>query len=154
MKIAEEIYLNKVSQGLEPLEAAIEWLQRQPDERQVEILRTLAVMISQAGVLGTDIDPAIAQSGLKSTFTACGVLHAAVKRQPIGNGELTKSLWTAAYLRAEERVKTFRLFVALLNIADSRRKAAEQTCSHWWHRDLSDDAVVSEIIRQHSGHLK
>lgn len=154
MKIAEEIYLNKVSQGLEPLDDAIEWLQSQPNDMQVEILRTLAVMISQAGVLGTDLDPAIAQSGLKSTSTPCRVLSTAVKRQPIGNRELTSSLWTAAYLRAEERVKTFRLFVALLDIADSRRKSSEQTCSHWWHRDLSDDAVVSDIIRQHSGHQK
>lgn len=154
MKIEDEIYLNKVSQGLEPLDGAIDWLLGQPDSRQVDILRSLAVMIAQAGVLGTDVDPAIAQSGLKSTFTPCRVLSAAVRRDPAGNRELTSSLWTVAGLPSDERTKSFKLFVALLDIADSRRKAAEKTCHHWWHRDLSNDDVVSEIIRQYSGHRK
>ena len=150
MTIEEDIYLNKVSQGLEPLAGAIDWLLRLPETRQLEILRSLAGMISQAGIVGTDVDPAIARAGLKSTFTPCRVLSAAVTRQPIGNRELSRSLWTAANLPAAERVKTFRLFVALLDIADSRRKATEETCHHWWHRDLSDDDIVSEIVRQHS----
>ena len=47
-----------------------------------------------------------------------------------------------------ERDKAFRLFLALFSLADERRRKTEcaSGCSHWWHRDLSDELLVRRLV--------
>ena len=45
-----------------------------------------------------------------------------------------------------EVVPTFQYLVALLDIADSRRRRqCGKDCYHWWHENLADAGTVNEI---------
>lgn len=50
-------------------------------------------------------------------------------------------------LPANERDKSFLLLLALFAVADQRRRQSDfNPARHWWHRDLSDDKVVADIL--------
>ncbi|MEU5416165.1 DUF5958 family protein [Streptomyces clavifer] len=55
----------------------------------------------------------------------------------ISRGRIDEQLGKVAGLApVEERRKAFRLLIALLTIADARRRKrfCSGGCSHWWHR--------------------
>src|SRR5579872_7368847 len=50
--------------------------------------------------------------------------------------------------KADERQLILRLLVYLFGLAEEKVYARETkvTCNHWWHRDLQDERVVSDLL--------
>ena len=132
------VYLNQLAQGVVPAPDGEAWFAALPPALQGAALRELSMMVGQAGARDADVGPAIARSGLRPTFTPCVLL---------AKGPLRQRLGQAARLPADEGPKTFRLLLALLALADERRRRERCAggCSHWWHLDLRDPAVVARL---------
>jgi hypothetical protein len=54
---------------------------------------------------------------------------------------------TIVGLPEAERHKSFILLLSLLAVADERRRSKRRDSDrHWWHRDLSDERVIAELL--------
>jgi hypothetical protein len=129
------IYLNRLAQGLEPLDRGIEWFEQQSAEQQVNIIRELVYFVYQSHPLPSEVSAAVERSALKPTFTPCVLML---------KPDFMKRLTSLANLKADEHMKSFRLLVAMLDIADSRRrKSCGANCNHWWHQVANDLKTAS-----------
>lgn len=147
MSLQLDIYLNQLVQGAKPLAAGEQWFSELSDKAQVEILEKLAHFALQAGAGGADVDAAIARSGLRAGYTPCRVLVAHTKDNQKASSALRVALSKMSTLPADERSKSFLLLIALFWVADQRRRERNfDPVNHWWHRDLSDDRVVADIL--------
>jgi hypothetical protein len=146
MSLELDIYLNQLAQGVKPLSAGEQWFLQLPEEAQVDALRRLASHAMQAGAVGNDVAAAVSASGLKSSYTPCSMLTAHTKDQ-LASSALRVAMSRVIALPAPERRKTFLLLIALLSVADRRRRERDfDPARHWWHRDLSDERVVADIL--------
>ncbi|MFF7590496.1 DUF5958 family protein [Kitasatospora purpeofusca] len=118
--------LNELAQGMRPLDQGVNWFESLIDTEQFEVLRDLAGFCIQARALIEDGPESIRRAGIRPTHTPAVL---------ITRGHLAEQLTKIINLPQDERVKTFRLLVALLGVADERRRArfCAHGCSHVWH---------------------
>lgn len=121
MSLELDIYLNQLAQGVKPLPAAEQWFLQLPEQAQVDALRRLASHAMQAGAVGGNVDAAVSASGLKSSYTPCSMLAAHTKDQKASSA-LRVAVSRVIALPAPERRKIFLLLIALLCVADRRRR--------------------------------
>jgi len=135
------ILLNQYAQGVRKIEDGKDWFSNLSSDEQLLILRELSNLILQAGASINDVNEAIQKSRLKATFTPCVLLQ---------KGSLKIQLSKVLALPFSEYAKVFSLFISLLSIADTRRRntKCKNGCSHWWHKDLSNDEIVRQILAQ------
>ena len=143
LTIEDLILLNRLAQRIDAIDVGLRWFRSQGASEQSNVLRQINYLIMQARPIGTDVNEAIEKSGLKSSYTPCVML-----RQP-GLGE---RLAKVANLPAPELEKAFQLLIALLGVADQRRRTSAplDLVNHLWHRDLSNPNVLAEIKGQRS----
>lgn len=123
------LFLNQVAQGASPIAAAIKRLAEFSDQQRFDFFVDLAMMVVQAHPLPGDVDRAIERSQLKPTFTPCVLVRKKALAEAVAQCRL---------LPRDEDEKSFRLLLALFQVADERRKKrCGNHCSHWWHQDLS-----------------
>ncbi len=136
--IEELVLLNQYAQDILKIDDGKAWFNSLSPKEQHELLRELSNLIIQAGVKDSDVNVAIKKSGLKPTYTPCVLLQ---------KGNLKCQLAKTLSLPIAEYAKTFSLFINLLSIADKRRRETrcKNECSHWWHKDLSNEEVVNLI---------
>ena len=147
MDLKTDIYLNQLAQGVIPLEEGKEWFSNLLTDLQLEVLRRLVFFILQAGAIGRDASMAVSSSPLKATFTPCQLLIKAGHEEPDGNQALKSYLAKVINLPELERMKSFLLLVSLFGVADRRkRESGLLPEKYWWHRDLSKQEVIDEII--------
>ena len=122
-----ELQLNRIAQGSVSVPDGVSWFEGVTQDQQQSVLRTLAYITSQSHPLAAEVDAAIAQAGLKPTFTPCVM----VRKAPIPE----KGCLALSGLPPEEWVKSFRLMVALFTLADRRRReiSCRSGCTHEWH---------------------
>jgi hypothetical protein len=122
-----QLQLNRIAQGLIPLDVGVAWFEKLTVTEQSSILRDLEYIAQQAHPTAAELPMAIASSGLKKTFTPCVVLLTAVTTRV--------AISRIASLPAAEHLKSFRLLLALFSIADARRRASQckDGCTHEWH---------------------
>ncbi|MEV5508231.1 DUF5958 family protein [Streptomyces orinoci] len=120
--------LNELAQGLRPLSEGLDWFEGLADDEQSLALRELAQFCVQARAVSDDGPEAIRRSGIRPTHTPAVL----IMRGGIGH-QLGK---IAGLEPVHERTKAFRLLVAVLSIADARRRAryCANGCGHQWHR--------------------
>ncbi|MFJ5556791.1 DUF5958 family protein [Streptomyces sp. NPDC093250] len=120
------VVLNGLAQGIRPLDQGIDWFESLAGTEQFEVLRDLAGFCIQTRALSEDGPESIRRARIRPTHTPAVL---------ITRGHLTDQLTKIINLPHDERVKTFRLLVALLGVADERRRArfCTQGCSHAWH---------------------
>ena len=110
------------------------------DEKSQEDLHSLLVwsgeLARQASAWDKDAEEAILQVPFKPTRSACVILSRGV------SSETYRKLES---LKASDGQDAALLLLYLFKIADGRRCPAGQKCIHWWHRDLSDSAVIQEV---------
>jgi hypothetical protein len=128
-----DVLLNELAQGLRPMSEGIEWFDALSAEQQAEALLFLRHHCVQARAVTEDGPESIRRAGLRPTHTPAIL---------ITRGRIEHQLGKIASLTPlDERRKAFRLLVAVLAIADERRR--EQLCSdgcgHWWHRMSAAD---------------
>lgn len=138
-----DIEINQVSQGFRDLAEVLARFEALSDEEQRSVLRRVNVLAIQAGALDEDASEAILRSEVRPTRTSAVVLS---------KGRIDLQLAKAASLPRAELSDGFRLAIALLAIADERRRRTKcaNGCSHWWHQNLSDEGVLMQIRRGQS----
>lgn len=153
MSIKTDIYLNKLAQGLEETNRALEFFSRAECGEQIEILNRLAFFIIQAGANTDHIEIAITHSGLKGTYTPCSILKKVVTNQVTGSKGIKVALSKIIALPENERNKSFKLMISLFSIVDKyKRDKGLRPDVFWWHRDLMNEDVVNDIILNASNH--
>ncbi|MET9735162.1 DUF5958 family protein [Streptomyces sp. NPDC006458] len=123
-----DVLLNELAQGLRPMSEGIEWFDGLGQEEQSEVLLFLGHHCVQASAASEDAQEAIRRAGLRPTHTPAVL---------ISRGRIDEQLGRIAGLvPMDERRKAFRLLIAVLTIADARRRErfCSDGCSHWWHR--------------------
>jgi len=120
------IILNELAQGLRPVPDGIAWFESLDDEEQINTLHVLGLFLLQAGATNDDAAESIERAGLKPTHTPAVL----IARDP-----LPLYLGKVIGLPKEERLKSFRLLVALFTVADERRRRTRcaNDCNHAWH---------------------
>ncbi len=138
MEIDELILIHQLAQGLIDTDAGERWFVSLGTAEKTAALRDVNFMIANASPRREDIPKAIEKSGLKTTSTPCVLLR---------SGEVRTQIAKIANLPENELLKAFRLLLALLGVCDLRRRTEKplDIRNHWWHRDLKDPAVISEI---------
>ncbi|MFG3589467.1 DUF5958 family protein [Streptomyces sp. NPDC047990] len=122
-----DVLINKLAQGLRPMPEGIEWFDGPGQEEQSEVLLFLCHHCVQARAVTEDAPESIRRAGLRPTHTPAAL---------ISRGRIDEQLGKIAGLTPlDERRKAFRLLVAVLAIADGRRRErfCSGGCSHWWH---------------------
>ncbi|MFE2522101.1 DUF5958 family protein [Streptomyces mirabilis] len=123
-----DIMLNELAQGLRPMSQSIEWFDALGPEKQSETLRFLSQHCVQARAAAEDGPESVRRTGLRPTHTPAVL---------ITHGRIDQQLGKIAGLAPlDERRKAFRLLIAVLAIADGRRREhfCSDGCAHWWHR--------------------
>ncbi|WP_433087608.1 DUF5958 family protein [Dactylosporangium sp. CA-052675] len=135
------IKLNRLAQGLDPLNDGVGWFHELALDDRRSMLRKLAVMVGQAHPRAEEIDAAVARSGIRPGATPVVLL-----RQR-GLGAVMAAL---AALPALELGRGFRLLMLLLGIADGRRRNEEckGDCLHWWHQLSADSAAAAVLLHR------
>ncbi|MET7505833.1 DUF5958 family protein [Streptomyces albidoflavus] len=124
---ARDVLLNELAQGLRPMSEGVEWFDALGDADQSEVLLFLRHHCVQARAVTGDARESIRRSGLRPTHTPAVLLS---------RGRIDEQLGKIAVLAPpDERHKAFRLLVAVLGVADARRRArfCSGGCGHWWH---------------------
>jgi Family of unknown function (DUF5958) len=123
---ASWVVLNELAQGIRPIDEGVDWFEGLAHAVQFEVLRDLAGFCIQARATSEDGQASIQRAGIRPTHTPAVL----ITRDRI-DGQLRKII----NLPQDERVKAFRLLVALLSVADERRRArfCANGCSHFWH---------------------
>jgi hypothetical protein len=118
--------LNELAQGLLPMPRGVEWFERLSAEEQLAALQDLAVFCLQARATREDGAESIETAEIRPTHTPAVL---------IVRGRMPEQLAKIVGLPPEERVKSFRLMVALLGTADRHRREryCAAGCSHEWH---------------------
>jgi len=145
MTIDEEILVNQLAQGIVEMQAGENWFAGLTESTQRSVLQELNVFIANASPHSEDAAKAVAISGLKPTFTPCVLLTTGLS--------IRHQVAKISNLPGAELGKSFSLLIALLAVADTRRRTTKplDTTNHWWHRDLRD-AYVLNAIRQEFSH--
>jgi hypothetical protein len=114
--------LNELAQGLRPQDEGVVWFQGLPADEQSEVLDKLVEFCVQARATSGDGPESVRRAGMKATHTPAVLL---------AGGQLAR----IARLPRDEWTKAFRLLVALLGVADERRRATfcADGCQHVWH---------------------
>ncbi|MFD5270853.1 DUF5958 family protein [Streptomyces sp. NPDC058335] len=123
-----DILFNELAQGLRPMSQGIAWFDGLDPEAQAESLRYLAHFCIQARAATDDGPEGIRRAGLRPTHTPAVL---------ITRGRIDQQLGKIVGLEPpDERRKAFRLLIAVLSIADERRRErfCSDGCGHWWHR--------------------
>lgn len=123
-----DVMLNELAQGLRPMSQGIEWFDALGPEEQSETLRFLSHHCVQARAAAEDGPESVRRAGLRPTHTPAVL----ITRGPVDQ-QLSK---IAGLAPLDERRKAFRLLIAVLAIADGRRRErfCSNGCAHWWHR--------------------
>jgi hypothetical protein len=143
MNVEDEIFVNQLAQKVIDMAQGLAWFARHGLDEKRSILRNIYVFVQQAHPTPDDARDAISSSRLKPTLTPCVLL---------AKPDIGTQLAKMASLPERELQTVFTLVVGLLGAADARRRTREplDTMNHWWHRDLSNPAIVNEIVRQRS----
>ncbi|MET8128637.1 DUF5958 family protein [Streptomyces sp. NPDC005065] len=120
-------YLNELAQDLRPLDEGIAWFASLSEDEQTGTLDLLAGFCFQAHPTAEEALESIRRSGLRPTHTPAVMLVRGQIEDQVGR--------IAGLTPQHERMKAFRLLIALLAVADGRRRARcrVHSCSHPWH---------------------
>lgn len=121
------VTLNELAQGLRPISQGVEWFEALPTQDQFEVLRDLGGHCVQARATVEDGPESVRLAGIRPTHTPAVL---------ITRGRLAGQLTKIINLPQDERAKPFRLLVALLGVADKRRRErfCVDGCTHAWHQ--------------------
>ena len=142
MKLEQEILLNKYGQGVIDKENILSVFLNLDKNSQKKYFADVIFLIEQSKVKTEDIEKAIVDCGLKSTYTPCVLLKKGI--EPC-------QLYKIANLPENERTKSIKLLLSLFKVAYYRRYTQEKNNPNkWWYWDLSDPNNVECVIRANS----
>ena len=140
--IADLILLNKYVQGIVKQEIIYEWFFSFQESDKKQAIKNIWCLALQAQVIESDVEEATKFAGLKTTHTPVVMLLSG--QEPFKNKGYKLSNLEGVVLD-----QGFKLVLECFVLAEQRRKFMEGSlpCHHWWHKDLSDELVVKEILK-------
>jgi len=137
----ELVLLNKYAQQLIMRETIYDWYSSFKEFEKKQIVKNVWYLALQAQVLESDIEKAAEISALKTTHTPVVMLSQG--KDPFKNRGFNLSKLDGVVLN-----QAFKLVLECFALAEQRRRFAEGSlpCHHWWHKDLSDENVIKEIL--------
>ena len=145
LTIEELILLNKYVQGVVTQESIYDWFCSFKEEDKRLAIKSVWYLAIQAQATENDIENAAKAAGLRMTHTPVVILLGG--KEPFKNkGYKLSSLEGVVLYQA------FKIVLECFVLAEQRRKLKEssQFCHHWWHKDLSDELVVKEILKNNT----
>jgi thiamine pyrophosphokinase len=137
MNIDKEIILNLFAQGLYDYNQMIYDFNSLDFETKKEYLKDFVTIIIQSKPVSTDVEIAIFNSKLKSTYTPCVILKKGIEKN---------SLLKITELPLNELEKAFILLIHLFRIAYLRRyKIEKNDPTKWWYWDFSDEINFKKL---------
>ncbi|MGW4650112.1 DUF5958 family protein [Kitasatospora sp. NPDC004289] len=132
------VMVNELAQGARTQEEGVGWFGAMAGPEQVGVLRLLTEYCLQARAVTEDGPESIRRAGIKPTHTPAVL---------VVRGRLPEQLAKIVGLPQDERVKSFRLLVALLAVADERRRALYCVggCSHDWHHLVPQSGSTGRV---------
>ncbi|MFJ4807792.1 DUF5958 family protein [Streptomyces longwoodensis] len=123
-----DVLLNELAQGLRPMAEGIEWFDSLGQDEQSDVLLFLRHHCVQARAVPEDAQEAVRRARLRPTHTPAVLISHGRFEEQLGK--------IAGLVPLDERRKAFRLLIAVLAIADARRREhfCSSGCSHGWHR--------------------
>jgi len=133
-----DVLLNRLAQDASPQLVGAAWFNQGTPADRTDALERLALFCWQAHPTLAEVELAVGRSGLKRTHTPCAILLSA---QTLGHHPFRR----VAELPANEQEKAFTLLLAVLSVADARRRQDHCAggCTHDWHKlpQLPQDAA-------------
>lgn len=140
MNREDEILVNKYGQSLILIEQLTDKFSLLDLPQKELFLNDILYLIMQSKPKDEDIEPAIKESKLKSTYTPCVLI-----KKGVANHNLQKLL----KLPENELNKVLVLLLTLFKIAYKRRFEIEKNNpDKWWYWDLSDNGKVAMILNR------
>ncbi|MCL2860762.1 MAG: DUF5958 family protein [Oscillospiraceae bacterium] len=140
MKIEDEILINQYGQDLISIDILLNRFELLNMEQKRIFLKDILNLINQSKAGDGDIQEAIENSNLKSTYTPCVMLK---------KGIASHLLYKIIELPDNEIDKVLVLLISLFKIAYKRRfKLENNNPNKWWYWDLSDRKKVELILNQ------
>lgn len=123
---ATELTLNRIAQKQLTLEEGVEWFRTLSSDGRANAIERLRFFCHQSHPTDAEKAQAIELSGLRATHTPCVLLL---------KFSLGEALLKIVGLPEQEHERVFRLIVAVLTVADTRRRRTECKggCYHGWH---------------------
>ena len=139
MSIEDEILLNKFGQELVLVHQMNERFNKFNIIEKREYLQEVMYLILQSKPKDKDVDIAILNGKLKSTYTPCIMLQ-----KGIAQHQLIKII----NLPENELEKVLVLFLNVFKVSYSRRFYLEKyNPNKWWYWDLSDETNILKILK-------
>lgn len=136
--LKEVILVNKFGQDLIRVNELLKLYSHFDLNSKRSFLQEINSLILQSKPKKEDIEPAILESGLKSTFTPCVLL-----KKGVANHNLVKLV----NLPKNELTKAFVLLLSLFRIAYKRRFLVEKdNPDKWWYWDLPKDENIKKVL--------
>lgn len=122
-----DLMLNRLAQDLVPIEKGRTWFEHAADADRLDILSRLAHFCWQARPTREEVGLAVERANLKKSYTPCVIVTKSVPSR--------HTFERVAGLPLNEQIKSFLLLVAVLNVADGRRRreSCSDGCTHEWH---------------------
>ena len=137
MNFKSQYLLNQYGQDLVSAGAVLSYFEGLNDAEKNTFFYLLLHLIVQSGCTQEDVPLAIAENGLKPSYTPCVLLANSVK---------TFNLEKIINLPAYEHPKVLLLFLGLFKQGYTRRFEAEKNVSHkWWYWDFRDPDKVEDL---------
>ena len=142
LTIEELLLINQYVQKI-VLETDIKaWFSPLSEDEKQSIVKNLWMLAIQAQVVESDVNIAAENIGLKKTHTPVVMLLK-------GEVSFQNRGYRLYELKGIVLEQAILLALECFSLAESRRKLKKcgTSCNHWWHRDLSNDSIVNEIIK-------
>lgn len=143
LTISEEIFINQFVQGIHNLENMNDWFQSYDLSNKRAIMLNLFNMVLQSHPTYDDIEHSALQLHKIKSSSAIMLLDE--------NKPFNKFGYRICDLPENELLNGFGILLLTLSKADNRRKKTENSseCNHWWHKDLSNQRYLQEIIERY-----
>ncbi len=145
LTIQELLLLNQYVQGVVSKSEVTKWFLALKETEKQSVVKNIWALAIQAQVIESDIQDAIGAAGLKPTQTPVVMISK-------GNVSLHNRGYKLSILKDTVLNQAFFLVLECFAIAERRRKEKEDplNCNHWWHKDLSDERIIKEILEKYS----
>lgn len=139
LTVDEEIILNQFSQRIYSLDEMNYWFETYDLSNKRDIMGNLFYMVIQAHPTYDEIELSALSLRKEKSTSAVMLLN---KNKPF-----SKFGYKICDLPEKELLNGFDILLLTLSKADNRRKNEEDPdrCSHWWHKDLSNQSYLAEI---------
>ncbi len=146
LELAEIIRVNQLVRGEIDLAGFMSWYEQLSPPEQHALTYSLVDFAYQAGVDDSVWSEVLSAAHLESHAQLCvqvkSSLEGIFRDWSMFRGWLQQ-------VSAPEMFLVFTLAVYLFGVAEGKvyRNEKKEWCNHWWHRDLLDERVVKDILR-------